>query len=346
MMKKFNPTVFILAIFLMVQLSSCHNGVQKLATPKNGFVVGFYNIENLFDTINDLTINDEEFLPHSKVSWNTERYNKKIENLSRVIAAMDTNSFPHVLGLAEVENKEVVNDLIAHQLIKSADYAIIHFDDNDPRGIEVAALYRPSFFRPIVQKTFQPVTNGKVNRHILYVKGVTAKNDTLNIFVNHWTSRYGGLEETKPARMGTAVFLKKITDSLFVVNPNANIIIVGDLNDNPEDESLILGLDARWPKDIQPLRLYNLALEPHAAGFGTLFYKSWDFFDQVIVSSPLLEGGSLRVSPIEIIKKDWMLFKPREGDARPNRTMSGGRYYGGFSDHLPVVVRLFSKTSR
>lgn len=338
--------MYLLAIFLLVQLSGCHNGVQKLKTPNNGFVIGFYNIENLFDTINDPSINDEEFLPQSKVSWNTARYKSKLENISRVIAAMDTNSFPHVLGLAEVENKQVLDDLIAQKTLRAADYSIIHFADSDPRGIEVAALYRAAFFKPVVQKTFQPVTNGKVNRHILYLKGLTATEDTLHIFVNHWTSRYGGLEETKPARMGTAIFLKNITDSLFLVNPAANIIIVGDLNDNPEDESLVVGLDAKWPQNIEPLALYNLSLEPHSKGEGTLYYKSWDFFDQVIVSSSLLGAGPLHVSPIEIVKKDWMLFKPREGDARPNRTMSGGKYYGGFSDHLPVVVRVISGNTK
>ncbi|MCC7318703.1 MAG: hypothetical protein IT219_09225 [Bacteroidales bacterium] len=342
-MKKLSSIVYLLAIILLVQLSGCHNGVQKLKTPSNGFVVGFYNIENLFDTVNDPSINDEEFLPQSKVSWNTARYDSKLENISRVIAAMDTTSFPHVLGLAEVENKQVLDDLIARKTLHSANYSIIHFADSDPRGIEVAALYRPDFFKPIVLKTFQPVTNGKAYRHILYLKGVNATDDTLHVFINHWTSRYGGLEETKPARMGTAVFLKNITDSLFVVNPTANIIIVGDLNDNPEDESLILGLNAEWPQNIQPKTLYNLSLEPHSKGVGTLYYKGWDFFDQVIVSSPLLGEGSLRVSPIEIVKKDWMLFHPKEGDARPNRTMSGGKYYGGFSDHLPVVVRLVSR---
>ncbi|KAF0131288.1 MAG: endonuclease/exonuclease/phosphatase family protein [Bacteroidetes bacterium] len=340
-MRRFIVGIYAILLVGSVLFSGCQKGMQKLKKAENGFTVGFYNLENLFDTTNDPLINDEEFLPEAKVSWNSERYEQKLKNMSRVIAAMDTLSFPHILGLSEVENMQVLYDLVQTAALKKAAYAIIHVADNDPRGIEVAMLYRPEFFIPLFQKTLQPVVEGKTNRHILYVKGIMATGDTLHVFANHWTSRFGGYEETKAARNGTALFLRNSIDSLFKINPSAQIIIGGDFNDNPEDASMTEFLNTKSTQDeIRPSMLYNLALEPHKKGEGTLYYKGWDFFDQIIVSSALLSGSRLKASPIEIVKKEWMLFKPSQGEARPNRTMSGGKYYGGFSDHLPVIIRL------
>jgi hypothetical protein len=339
-----NKLILFIAFLLAFGFSSCQNAFQKLSQPANGFTIAFYNVENLFDTINDPTINDEEYLPESKVAWNTERYMNKLDNLGKVIAAMDTLDFPHVLGLSEVENEAVLKDLIQNSHVKKANYKIVHIEGSDPRGIEVAMIYRPEFFNPFHKQALNfSLNNGREQRHILYVKGTIASGDTLHVFVNHWTSRFGGKEETIPARTGTAAFLRTVVDSLFAVNPNSKIIIGGDFNDNPDDPSMFSFLKAYAPNDeIRPLSLYNLAMEPYLLGEGTLYYQGWDFFDQVVVSSALLApfDGNLKSGPIEVIKKDWMLFQPRDGEARPNRTASGGRYYGGFSDHLPVLIRL------
>jgi endonuclease/exonuclease/phosphatase family metal-dependent hydrolase len=340
-MRRIIGGIYIVLLIGSVLFSGCHNGMRKLKTAEKGFTIGFYNLENLFDTIDDPAINDEEFLPDAKVSWNSERYAQKLNNMSRVIASMDTLSFPHILGLSEVENAQVLADLVQSPTLKKAEYAIIHIADNDPRGIEVAMIYRPDYFSPISQKTLQPVIDGKTNRHILYVKGIIGTGDTIHVFANHWTSRYGGYEETKAARNGTALFLRTTIDSLFKVSPSAKIIIGGDFNDNPEDASMTEFLNTKSTQDeVRPEMLYNLAIEQHRVGKGTLYYKGWDFFDQIIVSSALLSGSHIKASPIEIVKKNWMLFKPAQGEARPNRTMSGGKYYGGFSDHLPVFIRL------
>lgn len=336
--------VLVGSFLLLFGTQSCHNGLQKLHHPSNGITLAFYNVENLYDTINDPTRNDEEHLPTAKISWNTKRYNDKLDNLGKVIAAMDTLDFPHLIGLAEIENAAVLKDLANNKYIKKADYNIVHIEGNDPRSIEVALLYRPAFFTPL-HKTAMNFSLGDsiIPRHILYVKGKVASGDTLHVFVNHWTSRFRGKESTIKARMGSAAFLRTKVDSLMRTNVNSKIIIVGDLNDNPTDESLTISLKALDPVGkLQPASLYNLSLEPFSKGQGTLYFNSWDLFDQIIVSSALLSplNGGLKAGQLEIIKKDWMLFKSNNGEARPNRTASGTRYFGGYSDHLPVMVRL------
>jgi len=312
----------------------------------NGLTVAFYNVENLFDTINDETINDEEFLPTAKGQWNTAKLNHKLENIARVIASMDTNDFPDMIGLAEIENLEVLKLLQNQKLIEDAGYELIHFADNDDRGIEVAFMFRPEFFRPIFSIPKNYIIDSMPNsnpRHIMYVKGVVATKDTIHLFINHWTSRYGGQAETVKARNAAGSFVRKMADSLFKVDLNTNIIILGDLNDNPTDESLIHHLKALpISENITSSQLYNLALNPFLAGTGTLYYKSWDFFDQVIISTNIVKPvvGKLKAGQIEIIHRDWMLYKGKDGVAKPNRTYAGSKYFGGYSDHLPVMIRL------
>lgn len=341
MSANFHKQIVLALLAIMLFSTACNKTVRKLSKPGDGFLVGFYNLENLFDSINDPTINDEEFLPDSRLGWNTKKYDHKLDQMARVVAAMDSGDYPHFLGFAEVENAQALFELATHAKLHGAAYATIHVADNDPRGIEVAAIYRPEYMRVLKINTLQTSVGGEPQRHILYVKGLTGWGDTLHLFVNHWTSRYGGLDATKAARNGTASFLKSQTDSLLAVQPEANILIMGDFNDNPEDESMMEHLQALpVQKPIEATKLYNLALEPHRRNEGTLFYKSWDCFDQVIVSGSLLDKGRLRSSEMHIVKHPWMMFKNQQGVERPNRTQSNGKYFGGFSDHLPVFIRL------
>lgn len=340
----FKPFYLILTVVIL--LTSCQNSIQKLHKPANGLTFAFYNVENLFDTIDDVKINDEEFLPSGKGQWNTQKLNKKLDNLARVIAYMDTTDFPDMIGLAEIENVDVLKLLTANEYIEDAGYEIIHFPDQDDRGIEVAFMYRPEYFRPVTSKPLNFVIDSmpKSNpRHILYVKGVVATKDTLHIFINHWTSRYGGKDETIEARNAAGSFMRKVADSLFQKDPEVNIIIAGDLNDNPNDASLVDHLmSLPVSTNLEPEKLYNLALNPFLEGKGTLYYKSWDFFDQIILSSNLVQTakGNLNASEIQIVKPDWILYKTKDGIGKPNRTYSGGKYFGGYSDHLPVMIRM------
>lgn len=311
----------------------------------DSIILAFYNVENLFDTINDPKINDEEFLPDGRQKWNTEKYIHKIENLSAVLLSIDTINPPAFIGLAEVENKRVLEELISFSGLKKYNYKIIHQDSPDFRGIDVAFIYRPELYRPEYNEwiniTF-PFDSSYTTRDILYSKGIVLGNETVHLFVNHWTSRYGGQEATKAKRKYLAELIKSKSDAILKNDPNANIIIMGDLNDNPTDVSLTEGLKARSiSTPIQADKLYNISLDKFEKGEGTLYYRSWDLFDQIIVSGSFLKENAaiiLQTKSIQIHKPDWVLFEDNNGIKRPNRTASGGRYYGGYSDHLPVYI--------
>lgn len=311
------------------------------------FSFAFYNVENLFDTIDDPAINDSSFLPTSQVAWNSKRYAHKLENLALVVSSIDSAHFPTVFGLSEVENIGVLQDLVKNPMLIKANYEILHKDSPDERGIDVAMLYDPANYKPLktqyLRLTFPEEPDNKT-RDILYSKGLVAGKDTIHIFVNHWVSRWGGQEETEPLRMFTGTFIRNVVDSIFNLNPNANILIAGDLNDNPTDPSVAENLNAVLPVlPYSEKTLYNLSAKQFSEGQGTLYYKSWDMFDQIIVSTPLLTGksGIKTLSPDQkIFKKDWLMFQPKNGEARPNRTASGRNYYGGFSDHLPVLLEM------
>jgi len=310
------------------------------------FSVAFYNVENLFDTINDPHIRDDDHLPTSRIPWNTERYNHKLANLAKVISSIKPGGFPSTFGLSEVENRQVIEDLLKQPLLKNSGYKIIHQDSPDERGIDVALLYRPSEFKPLKTEFIRlnfPGDSTHATRDVLHVLGETKGGDKIHLFVNHWVSRWGGQAVTEPFRIYTAEKLWSITQQIFSNNPNANIVIVGDLNDNPTDKSLVEGLKVLEPKKpLEEKRLYDLGILPYKNGKGSLYYKGWDMFDQIIVSTPLLTGenGMQVVSPSQtVIKHDWMLYHPKKGEPRPNRT-SAGKYYGGYSDHLPVYIEI------
>lgn len=332
----------LLMIILVTLISSCS---KKTLT----FSLAFYNVENLFDTIDDKHKQDNKYLPDSEIPWNTKRYNHKLNNLTKVFNAIDSLELPSVIGLAEVENITVLTDLVNHPDISRANYKILHQESEDERGIDVALLYRPDKYTPVETNYIQLIfpfnpTNG--TRDILYSKGIAGSNDTVHIFINHWTSRWGGQEETEPSRRYTAEVLKSYTDSIFNIQPHANIIIAGDLNDNPDNVSLTEDLMAIEPTEpYLDRRLYNLSIKLYKMGEGTLYYRGWDMFDQIIVSSALLKGqNGMKVSSRDqqIIKKDWMLFFPKRGEPRPNRTATS-EYFGGYSDHLPVYIKLITQ---
>lgn len=313
---------------------------------KQSISFAFYNVENLFDTIDDPAINDERYLPESEIPWNTERYQHKLDNLTKVMSSIDTSGFPTLFGLSEVENIYVLQDLVNHPSLKKANYQILHKNSPDERGIDVAMLYQNDFYTPVETQYIRirfPFDTANKTRDILYSKGLVKGSDTLHVFVNHWTSRWGGQEKTEAYRQFIGETLKYKTDSILQAQPKACIIIAGDLNDNPTDISVKQKLGALpVTKPINGTSLYNLSLNLFNMGEGSLYYKSWDMFDQIIVSGSMLEGkGSIKVESIDqiVIKHDWMLYQPKEGPARPSRT-AAGKYYGGYSDHLPVFIRM------
>ena len=337
--KSFYQTIFIILLLFIV--GSCS---RKSSLP---FSFAFYNVENLFDTIDDPRIRDNSHLPDAQVPWNTERYQTKLDNLARVMASVDSANFPTLFGLCEVENAQVVYELIHHPKLRPASYSLLHKDSPDERGIDVALLYQKDIYTPVETQYIKPVFPIKPDsrtRDILYSKGLIYGSDTLHIFINHWVSRWGGREETEPFRRHIGQLLKQKTDSILKVIPKANIIIAGDLNDNPDDLSVAEDLGAKLPQNlIEESSLYNLSWQKFTQGEGTLFYRSWDMFDQIIVSGAMLKGkkGLMVESKDQIIiKYDWMLYQPEKGEARPSRTAGSKSYYGGYSDHLPVLIRI------
>lgn len=299
----------------------------------------FYNVENLFDVLNDSLKMDDEFTPEGSRKWTLGRYKQKLSNVYRTLIAIGGWKPAGIIGLCEVENYKVLNDLVEKTPLKQLDYQIIHKESPDHRGIDVALLYRRDMFRPI---TYEPIAiQGKdpewVSREILYVKGVVFGSDTIHLFVNHWPSRYGGQVGSAPRRIHAASMLKELTDSLRRHEKEPKIVIIGDFNDNPDDQSMMLLAG-------EGSGLVNIMNSLYKKGEGTLAFNDvfmqWYLFDQIIVSDAIYYGKSLTVGQPAIFKADWLKDKKT---GRPFRTYQGIIYKGGFSDHFPVYVDLEKK---
>jgi endonuclease/exonuclease/phosphatase family metal-dependent hydrolase len=306
---------------------------------KQGSVL-FYNVENLFDTLVQEGHQNEEFSPQSEKKWNSKRYQEKLDHLARAIQAADSSQLPNIIGFAEVENRSVVMDLIQKTELNQKHYSIIHQDSRDERGIDVALIHDQSY-QPISNAFYPMIIPGDrpFTRDILYTKGVFL-GDTLHLFVNHWPSRWGGKKESDPKRAAVALKMKQLVDSIYSTDINPNILIMGDFNDHPPDSSLSMILRADSTCSTHQ-KLVNLAWEFHAADKGTYNYRGdWGMLDQFIVSKSLCEDEGLKAEPMQIIKKDWMLYQNQKGAFYPSRTYGGPNYYGGYSDHLPILVKI------
>jgi len=309
------------------------------------FTAMFYNTENLFDTLNDPATVDEEYLPNARIPWNTERYNLKIDHISKVMASIDSPVLPDIIGMAEIENRSVLESLVRSANLKAGGYKIVHFDSPDERGIDVALFYKSSSFRLLKAEPITvtlPSADKDRTRDILYVKGIALKKTTIHIFINHWPSRNGGQDASEKNRLAAASVLRHKIDLILASDPLANILVMGDLNDNPTDKSISEVLSAVAPESTYTASgLYSLLLARFKNGEGSLYYKSWDMFDQVIVSGDLLSPAKgLKCMPEDavVFKPEWILYKNKEGEMVPNRTATR-EYHGGYSDHLPVFVK-------
>ena len=223
--------------------------------------IGFYNLENLFDTLDSPTTNDADFLPGGRLLWNTPKYVSKQANMAKVISLLATELNPDgvaILGVAEIENRKVLEDLVAQEAIKSRNYQIIHYDSPDERGIDCAFLYQPKYFNPIGSKAY-PVAlkdpkTGLVDftRDILYVSGIF-DGEPLHLMVGHWPSRRGGESGSAWMRAAAASVCRHIADSLRAIDPNVKIVVMGDLNDDPNNKSVTKVLNARGTtEDLKP----------------------------------------------------------------------------------------------
>ncbi len=318
------------------------------------FRIIFYNVENLFDTEDEPGKNDSAFTPEGERRWNHFRLRNKINNIYKALAAAGGSRIPPVIGLCEVENMHVLKMLAYQTGLRNHNYSIIHRDSPDHRGIDVAVLYRKDDFT-VIDTIFRqirfPFDTLAATRDILYIKGISGISDTLHLFVNHWPSRWGGQAATVPYRNFTAGVLRSMTDSLFAINPDACVIIMGDFNDEPEDISLRRYLGAKTDVDGPGSgKLYNISSPLKRNNKGTLkFQGEWFLFDQFIVSGSLLNGVSVLqacLHSVRIFSADFMLVAddPWFG-FKPFRSYEGFRYTGGFSDHLPVILDLHRKSN-
>ena len=313
---------------------------------KRNMTVAFYNVENLFDLEDEPGKRDEEFTPESEKQWNSVRYQKKLDDLSRVISAINEGDLPEIVGLCEVENKKVVTDLTRTGLLARGKYEIVHSESPDIRGIDCALIYRPEEFTVTNHFTI-PVhfedDPDYVTRDILYVKGRTRNREEFHVFVNHWPSRIGGVEQTQPKRMEVARILKSKVDSVRAASGSrSHVIVMGDMNDEPTNKSLQEVLNALPPGEAAD-GLVNLMFPEDSEGRGSYNYRgNWNMLDNIIVSTGLLDDKGFRVIADKgfVFYQDWMEYRNSEGEMSPNRTYGGPNYYGGVSDHFPVYIRL------
>ncbi|OWY19076.1 hypothetical protein C7N43_30900 [Sphingobacteriales bacterium UPWRP_1] len=343
---------FTFLVFTLFCFGNCSEG-KKLpdtqpATGKTAGIVAFYNVENLFDTENDPNISDEEFLPGSKQEWTPDRYQVKLAKLAQVLDSVGQGSLPALTGLAEIENEKVLKDLLVKAKAQQT-HAIVHYNSPDQRGIDVALLYNKSLFTPVQSEPLKVVFDFDpkiTTRDILYVNG-TFKGETLHLLVNHWPSRRDGEKESEPKRMAAAAVARKKLDQIFAANPKAKVILMGDFNDEPHNNSITKGLQAQITPPAAALpdnALYDLMGKLETNGQGSYNHQGdWNMLDQFIVSGALLnaaKGLRLGYDDARIYNADWIMYTNSNGQKMPNKTYGGTKYYGGYSDHLPVYLRL------
>ena len=323
----------------------CISGVLHAQTGVRERVV-FYNTENLFDTRNDTLTADDDFTPRGKQHWNRERYTRKLLHISKVLDNLGEGKFPLLIGLCEVENRDVVADLANKTVLADANYGIVHADSPDARGIEVALLYRKDSFR-LSRNAFFPVhlKNGETTRDILYCEGIWGCEDTLHIFVCHFPSMRGGEAKSEWKRVEAASVVKQKVDSIQGICSRAMILIMGDLNGRANTlAQKILKIQNPESGAIQSENLYNTGYYLLGKPYGSYRYKGeWQTLDHIIVSGNLLNGkANLQSSRrMGIYDADFLLEEERGAfGVRPKPTYRGPRYVGGYSDHLPVFIDL------
>ncbi len=309
--------------------------------------VAFYNIENLFDTINDPNTNDDDFTPDGKYQWTYERYQEKLNNLSYAISKIGNkqNVKPAIIGLAEVENRGVLEDLVKTENLKSSNYRIVHYDSPDRRGIDVALLYNPSLFKVHYTKTYTlvvPEREDFYTRDQLIVSGVLG-GDTIDIIVVHWPSRLGGAASV-PLRRAAADLTRNIADSVLQSRENAKLIVMGDFNDDPTDNSIVEGVRAIGKKKkLTEGDLYNPFNEIFKKGIGTLAYQGkWNLFDQFFLSQSFLESESKswKFHSAFVFNESFLIQDSGKFAGYSFRSYAGGSYMGGYSDHFPTYILL------
>ena len=333
--------------------------INAIAQEKRNFkthTIAFYNVENLFDTINDINKNDEAS-PIMEIKFNrSEIYKKKVNNMARVIADIGSdrvNESPSIVGLSEVENRNVIEDLLNHKHLLNKNYEIVHYDSPDERGVDVGLIYNKNVFKVNSTKSHELIiydnksSKRNYTRDQLVVSGLL-DNELIHIIVNHWPSRSGGEERSRAGRMAAAALNKNIIDSLQNKYKNAKIITMGDFNDDPHDDSMkkILGAK-KYIKDVKKNGIYN-PMESILSdeGIGSNAYRDvWQLFDQILVTEPFLNKkyDSYQFYKAGIFNKSYLINKAGRYKGYPFRSFSWGSFTDGYSDHLPAYIYLIKE---
>lgn len=313
----------------------------------------FYNLENLFDTLRDPDIHDEEFLPDGPKKWNTAKYEKKLANIERVLfgIAAEDREFPAVIGVSEVENRSVLEDLVTQPKLAAGNYRIVHYDSPDARGIDCGFLYRPDLFKLEGSRAiaFRMPGDPEFRTRDFVTMWGTIEGEPFFFLVSHWPSRLGGQAASEPKRIAAAEQCRRIADSVRRADPATKVVIMGDLNDDATDRSIVEYLGAKG--DIREVRagdMFNPFIALLKAGYGTLAYRdAWNLFDNIIVSDNLATGstGELKLLKARkskyygnIYRRSFMLQKEGQYKGYPLRTFVGNDFQGGYSDHFPVFI--------
>ena len=337
-----------LIIYLFLCPYLCMYGQEKKDTLT--FRIASYNVENLFDCRHDSLKNDYEFLPDAVRHWNYTKYKKKLDNIARVITAVGGWTPPALVALCEVENESVLRDLTRYSVLREADYRYVMTQSPDERGIDVALIYQRHLFKLLSHQSLsvdKPNKNSRPTRDILHVSGLLLNKDTLDVFVAHFPSRSGGAKESEPYRLLAAQRLKEATDSIYQKRNRAQILILGDFNDYPDNKSIQQVLGAVAPPSVSDSpdghQLYHLLAKKASTlkNFGSYkFQGEWGLLDHIIVSGNLLQQDSslyTNEEKADVFCLPFLLTEDkRYGGKQPFRTYYGMKYQEGYSDHLPV----------
>ncbi len=333
--------------FISVSLLSlsCMAGMAQTKAP---LTVAFYNCENFFDTKDDPKKDDNEFLPDSKLKWDETRFMNKLQKVAQVLdSTVEGPGLPALVGLVEIENKEVLDELVSKSQFKDHSYGVLATDSPDDRSIDCGLLYDKSVFKLVDFKELNatnPALGNYKTRNVLFATLKATNGDVFYVFVNHWPSRREGEKESEPRRIYAAEQVRNKINDLQKKDANTKIIVMGDFNDHPDNSSILNTLKASdAPKEKGDL--YNAYQTLDREKQGTHYFdKEWRVLDQIIVSQGFIgakKGYSFNPKNAHILKKDFVLFKnAKTGEERPNRTYSGEKYFGGYSDHLSIYVEL------
>jgi len=342
--KLLQAAIFIVVFFISAKFASAQEKKYKVGC------IAFYNLENFYDTINDPNTNDDEFTPDGPYKWNSKRYHEKLSHISQVISQIGNEYVkggPVIMGFSEVETRSVLEDLIKQDSLKSSNYGIVHYDSPDRRGVDVALIYQKNHFivtnsKPVALKI--PGRTDFFTRDQLVVSG-KLDGEPLYIIVNHWPSRRGGEKRSASLRNAAADLCKSIVDSIQKIDSTAKVIIMGDLNDDPTNKSVLKHLNAKGnAAEVNKKGLYNPMYNLFKKdGLGSLAYRdNWNLFDQIICTGTLLgdDKSTYKFFKAKVFNKNFLTQKEGAFAGYPFRTYVGTTYTGGYSDHFPVYIFL------